>query len=174
MSDNNVKVQLPNQTLEFNLEENKFINLEIANINGEIYINNKPIENISSNVGNGFTKIGLEDNEVNEEELRSKNEYYSSIHKILSKQNNSDNVDNYEADTLVAENQITDENNLSRENENTEENLVSNNDNLVDEDESIDDTKEVNEISSESDENTNNKDSFENRYMPLDDEDEDE
>ncbi|MCE5132275.1 hypothetical protein KJB62_12950, partial [Staphylococcus saprophyticus] len=105
MSDSNVKVQLPNQTFEFNLEENKFINLEIANINGEIYINNKPIENISSNVGNGFTKIGLEDNEVNEEELRSKNEYYSSIHKILSKQNNSDNVDNYEADTLVVENQ---------------------------------------------------------------------
>src|SRR5699024_8919009 len=112
LSDNNINIKTSKQTFDFNLTLGQKINLEIANINGEIYISNKP-ENSSKSINdqnifttktfsNRFTRVQLE-NESYKDIKPINDDFNSSIYNILSKQNIG--VDN--VSTNVVEDEIS-------------------------------------------------------------------
>ena len=120
MSDNNINIKTSKQTFDFNLTLGQKINLEIANINGEIYISNKP-ENSSKSINdqnifnkkefsNRFTRVQLE-NESYKDIKPITDDFNSSIYNILSKQNiDADKVStNLVEDEIIKNSSTTDD-----------------------------------------------------------------
>src|SRR5699024_8996432 len=96
LSDNNINIKTSKQTFDFNLTLGQKINLEIVNINSEIYNSNKQEDSSKSindqnifntkEFSNRFTSIQLE-NESYKNIKYITDDFNSSIYNILSKQN---------------------------------------------------------------------------------------
>lgn len=181
VSGNNVKITLPNQTFDFKLEEDQYINLEITNVNGEIYLSNKPNLKVSegndnpssfkASYGNGFTRIQLENDIVNEDTQFESKPYNSSIHSILSKQKIPESFKDTKQENVEADKPNTDNFNQLSEQEKPDKN-EENNDVMIDN--SVNEEPEEIVSENEPEANKESKNSFKRRYMPMDDEEDDE
>src|SRR5699024_4486627 len=120
LSDNNINIKTSKQTFDVNLTLGQKINLEIANINGEIYISNKPENSSKSSkdqnifntkeFSNRFTRVQLE-NESYKDIKPITDDFNSSIYNILSKQNiDADKVStNLVEDEIIKNSSTTDD-----------------------------------------------------------------
>lgn len=115
MSEKSIKITLDDEVVEYTLEENKSLIIEVQNIANQLKINKKEkLDRLSNN----FEQIQFEkpETEINEFEYKPRN-HKSSIHEVLSNKTNG----NYEKGT----------DNISVQAENSEDKEPTKNDNNI-------------------------------------------